>query len=94
MGGVSFNDLFLLRKVEVGGTSRTPSPTNAIIPALISTFKRFTSRQAGHRLWQRSYHDHIIRGEADYRKIWQYIDTNPQKWELDRYYCAANSYKT
>ena len=39
------------------------------------------------KLWQRSYHDHIIRGEADYRKIWEYIDTNPLKWESDCFYC-------
>ena len=37
-------------------------------------------------VWQRSYHDHVIRGEADYREIWQYIDTNPARWAEDRYY--------
>ena len=26
------------------------------------------------RVWQRSYHDHIIRNEEEYLKIWQYID--------------------
>ncbi len=38
------------------------------------------------KIWQRSYHDHIIRGEQDYQKIWEYIDTNPLKWELDCFY--------
>lgn len=37
-------------------------------------------------LWQRSYYDHIIRNEADYLRIWQYIDTNPAKWREDCYY--------
>ena len=37
-------------------------------------------------LWQRSYHEHVIRNEADYRQIWEYIDTNPAKWAEDRYY--------
>lgn len=37
-------------------------------------------------IWQRSFHDHVIRNELDYRCIWQYIDTNPVKWELDCYY--------
>lgn len=37
-------------------------------------------------VWQRSYHDHIIRDEKDYLKIWQYIDTNPIKWEYDCFY--------
>ena len=39
-------------------------------------------------IWQRSFHDHIIRGEEDYLKIWNYIDTNSQKWENDCFYNA------
>ena len=38
------------------------------------------------KLWQRSYYDHVIRGEDDYRAIWQYIDENPVKWHLDELY--------
>ncbi len=35
------------------------------------------------KLWQKSYYDHIIRGQADYDEIWMYIDNNPLQWELD-----------
>jgi REP element-mobilizing transposase RayT len=35
------------------------------------------------QLWQRSYHEHVIRGESDYREIWEYIETNPMTWEND-----------
>lgn len=38
------------------------------------------------RFWQRGYHDHIIRDENDLRMIRAYIENNPLKWELDRYY--------
>ena len=38
------------------------------------------------KIWQRSYHDHIIRGEKDCQKIWEYIDTNALKWEKDCFY--------
>ncbi len=41
---------------------------------------------SGNRIFQRSYHDHIVRDETDYREIWDYIENNPQKWTLDRYY--------
>ena len=68
------------------GTSRTPSPTNSEISKFISTFKRFCNREYGKNIWQRSFHDHIIRDEKDYQKIWEYIDTNPLKWELDCFY--------
>lgn len=42
------------------------------------------------KLWQKSYYDHIIRNEYDYREIWEYIDTNPLKWEEDCFYDAKN----
>ncbi|MDR0221034.1 MAG: transposase [Lachnospiraceae bacterium] len=38
------------------------------------------------RLWQRNYHDRIIRNEAEYLRIWQYIDENPLRWDEDEYY--------
>ena len=38
------------------------------------------------KIWQRSFHDHIIRDHNDYLKIWNYIDTNPQKWSEDCFY--------
>ena len=37
------------------------------------------------KLFQKSYHDHIIRSKEDYDKIWEYIHTNPLKWESDCY---------
>ena len=69
-----------------GGSSRTPTPTNMRIPALISTLKRFSNRTCGTALWQRSYYDHVIRSEADYLQIWEYIQNNPAHWAEDEYY--------
>ena len=63
-----------------GGTSRTPSPTNARIPALISTLKRFVNKRIGFNVWQRSFHDHIIRSEKEFLEICGYIDNNPINW--------------
>lgn len=59
------------------------APTISII---IGQMKRWVSKQIAYPIWQKSFHDHVIRNEADYRRIWQYIDTNPVKWELDCYY--------
>ena len=36
-------------------------------------------------VWQRSFHDHVIRNEQDYREIWEYIDENPVRWVYDEY---------
>lgn len=37
-------------------------------------------------VWQTSFHDHIIRNQTSYEKIWNYIDGNPLKWEEDCFY--------
>jgi len=68
------------------GTSKAPSPTNAVFPHFVSTFKRFCHRDLGELFFQRSYHDHVIRGDADYLKIWEYIDSNPALWKEDCFY--------
>ncbi|MBE7012486.1 MAG: hypothetical protein E7416_00190 [Ruminococcaceae bacterium] len=67
------------------GTMRASSPTKNI-ETIIRSFKTMVTKEIGNSIWQRSFHDHIIRGEKDYRKIWEYIDTNPLKWELDCFY--------
>ena len=67
------------------GTMRASSPTKNI-ETIIRSFKTMVTKEIGNSIWQRSYNDHIIRGEKDYRKIWEYIDTNPIKWELDCFY--------
>ena len=37
-------------------------------------------------LWQRSFHDHVIRNETDYRMIAEYIQSNPRLWHKDCFY--------
>lgn len=34
-------------------------------------------------VWQRNYHEHVIRNEDDLANIRQYIADNPLKWDLD-----------
>ena len=53
---------------------------------IIGQLKSHTTHVCGFTLWQRSFHDHIIRSDDDYLKIWQYIDTNPEKWQNDCFY--------
>ena len=37
-------------------------------------------------IWQTSFYDEVIRDQAHYLRIWQYIDTNPARWAEDEYY--------
>ena len=36
---------------------------------VIGRLKLYTTKKYGAKIWQRSFHDHIIRGEDDYLKI-------------------------
>ena len=68
------------------GASETAAPYNNEISKFVSLLKRYCNREYGHNIWQRSFHDHIIRGESDYKMIWEYIDTNVLRWEEDCFY--------
>lgn len=48
--------------------------------------KKIHEIQPDLQVWQRSFHDHIIRNQTAYLEIWQYIDENQQKWQEDCYY--------
>ena len=37
-------------------------------------------------IWQRNYHEHIIRNDKSYQKIAEYIYKNPKSWLTDNYY--------
>jgi putative transposase len=62
-----------------GGAGHAP-PLHVVVGA----FKSAASRAAGRRLWQRSFHDRVIRNEAELRVLRQYVIDNPLKWALDR----------
>jgi putative transposase len=67
------------------GSMWASTPTQSV-SQLIKSFKILVTKQIGFSLWQRSFHDHIIRNEQEYEKIWEYIATNPLKWEEDCFY--------
>ncbi len=76
--------------VREDGSSRTPTPTvkqHSVVPAFVSTFKRFCNKEIGKNIWQRYYYDHVIRNKRDFEEISKYIYENPLKWEFDELYC-------
>lgn len=66
--------------------SKSGGRGNPPLQNVIGQFKSFTTKQYGKQLWQRSYHDHIIRDEKDYLNICEYINSNALKWKDDKYY--------
>ena len=67
----------MIIKIE-NGTMWASSPTQSI-SSIIKSFKTLVTKEIGKPIFQRSFYDHIIRGEEDFREIWEYIDGNPQK---------------
>ena len=78
--------LILNIKENTDGASETAAPYNSSISKFVSLLKRFCNRDYGENIWQRSFHDHIIRDEKDFSRIWKYIDTNVSKWTKDCFY--------
>ena len=76
------NHLHLLLHLEAAQMATVDSPANNPISRYVSALKRRCNHQIGRNIFQRSYHDHIVRGD-EYLKIWEYIDTNPIRWDKD-----------
>ena len=64
---------------------------NKNLSTIVGQFKKAVTKKIREihpemMVWQRSFHDHIIRNQNGYEKIWQYIENNPIKWEEDCFY--------
>ena len=60
---------------------------------IVGKYKAAVTRAAGklniysNPIWQKSFHERVVRNEAEYLKIWNYISGNPSKWLNDCFYC-------
>ena len=72
-----YPDKYISRK---DGSSKAPTPTNEMLPHIISTFKRFCNKEIGYNIFQRGYIEHIVRDREDYETRTKYIYENPIRW--------------
>lgn len=79
------NHVHILLSIEGGGGRIISAPTTAL-STIVGQMKRAVAKRAGFPIWQKGYHDHIVRGDADHLRVWKYIDTNPAKWREDCYF--------
>ena len=61
---------------------------NPKVSWVVNQLKGAVTKQAGTRIWQKGFYDQVIRTEADFRKIGEYIEYNPAKWKTDDYYVS------
>ena len=68
------------------------------IQQIIGQYKSGVSRDVGKidpdtEVWQRSFHDHVIRRQSTFERIWLYIEGNPRLWKDDCFYVDPNLLK-
>ena len=73
--------LLLIQREQDGRPMVAPT-----VSTVMQQFLGIVSKQLSRPIWQKSFHDHIVRTEHGYAQIWQYIDTNPQLWHKDCFY--------
>lgn len=90
------NHIHAIFLISGDGTTQGSFPTT--VSDIVQRFKTITTKlyidgvkngdypPFNKKIWQKSFHDHIIRNEYDYLKIWQYIDENPLNWKDDCFY--------
>ena len=74
--------MIIVINAEHGGRLTT-APT---VSEIIRLWKRAISIEIGCSVWQKSFHDRIIRNSGEYTKIAQYIENNPYLWTDDCFY--------
>jgi REP element-mobilizing transposase RayT len=86
--------ILVLSNVKARGTvplrQSFAKPVSGSIPTIIRSFKAASAKRIneargtpGLAVWQRNYHEHVVRDEKDLDRIYQYILNNPLQWELD-----------
>lgn len=81
------NHIHILLQIHADANGRqVAAPT---IQTVVGHMKRAASMAAGTPLWQKGFHDHIIRSDSDYLAAWNYIDGNPSKWFDDDLYIPS-----
>ena len=95
---VAQNDSVAQNEMIVGNDIRagaSPAPTKTV-GDIIGAYKSLvangcldifkTKNETMGKLWQRNYHEHIIRDEQSYHRISEYIINNPENWTDDKFY--------
>ena len=70
---------------------RFGKPVSGSVPTIVRSFKSAVTKRINEirktpctPIWQRNYHEHIVRDGSDLIRIQQYINENPSNWDNDR----------
>ena len=85
------NHIHLIIRLPYRAEENTLQSARSEISKIVGLIKMQTSKKIhknypNEKIWQRSFHDHVIRNRSDYEKIAAYIRDNPLKWKSDCFY--------
>ncbi len=89
-------DAFIVMPNHVHGIVILPDAADesaVSLSGVVGTYKSGVTRRvrvalddAEFRVWQTSFHDHVIRNEASLNRIREYVANNPARWAEDTFY--------
>lgn len=94
------NHVHLLLWLTAAGASPRPTSRRRAysVVDVVGALKSLTTRSwnaaqgtRGVRLWQPSFHDHILRDENDLLNHWGYMEANPARWAEDEYFTGKGT---
>ena len=85
------NHLHILVTIDNRAIHESPLRGRSIISQLTGYLKMNVSRDIHQihthmNVWQRGFNDRIVRDQQHFLNIWNYIYTNPLRWQDDCYY--------
>lgn len=78
------NHIHLLLQIHADENGRPMvAPT---VDRVVKQLKGYITKRNGKSVWQKLYHDHVVRNRKDYERIAKYICENPMRWKEDCFY--------
>ena len=88
--GLPYHDSRIDKDFEINEEMHSRANRCGRLSHMIGQFKSAVTKHANEKeipfAWQPRFHDHIIRNGIEMNRIADYIQNNPMKWELDRFY--------
>jgi len=83
--------ILIINDDEIRAIRESPLRERSVLSKVIGYIKMNSSKEIHSRfdcmnVWQRGFHDHIIRNRFDYERIAKYIHENPTRWQYDCFF--------
>ena len=80
------------------GQFRFRNPGKNTVSSIIGGYKSAVTKQCNKLsidfAWQPRFHDHIVRDDAEYSRIVEYIAGNPHNWKTDQFFVETRHAET